>query len=578
MLCSKFKVQSLKFKVCFGIILQSFHFQIFKFSNFSILYRPIFSVIFPIFCFSIITDSIAQNDKISSGTLKTAVSEDPIYYMHKVENKQTLFSIAKLYNVEVTEIVLANPEAEKQIIPGQLLRIPLNKIKPKKPSPIHPDSIDQEKFIAHQVIKSQTLYSISKLYEVNIDEVLEVNPQIKEGLKYGQVILIPRKNSKKKKEEDKISEIPIPANTNIEEKKPVKNSYKIAIMLPFYLNKNKELEEDELSYETETVYESSEIAIKFYEGLLMAIDSLKKSGFNAQLFVYETGNDSASVQKIIHKAEFKEFDLIIGPFFPSNIVMVADSAKKYNIPVVSPLSNSDLLLTRDNIIKATPSKNSELQLLASYIDTAFANQNVIILHNDKAEEKKMIAEYKQKCLDSLKVKAIHYYSSKSGIDYFLNDEKKNVIILFSTQEDFVTNVITKLNARRNDYDIHLISLSSFEKLKNLEVQYLQNLNYGYTTPYFVDYNNDKVLEFVRNFLTLYKTEPDKYAFIGFDLAYYIFGQLKSNGKKMMNQIEVSSVESMHTLYLFKRSDKNSALENNYYSIVKFRDYQMIKLN
>ena len=258
--------------------------------------------------------------------------------------------------------------------------------------------------------------------------------------------------------------------------------------------------------------------------------------------------------------------------------MVADSAKKYNIPVVSPFTNSELILSRENIIKTTPSKNSEIKYLANYVDTAYNNQNIIIFHNNKPEERKLIEEYKRNLTDTSKLHIINYSAAKSGIDYILTDEKKNAIIIFSTQEDFVVNVITKLNSRRNSYDIHLLSLSSWDKLKNLEMQYLQNLNYKYTSPIYIDYDNEKTEAFVNSFKNYFKTDPDKYAFVGFDISFYMIGLLKSNGKKFMNQIENNQLECMHTHYIFSRTSKTTALENSYYSILKFSNYNLIKIN
>ena len=504
--------------------------------------------------------------------------------MHKVEEKQTLYSIAKKYHVEVTEIVLANPEAEKVIVPGQLLRIPIEKVKPSKPSVINPDSIDYKKFIAHQVVKGQTLFSIAKQYDISLDEITAANPQISsDGLKYGEIIVIPRKYLKNKKltnsePEKKIDEPTVEIQKDAKEEKHLSSSYKIAVMLPFYLSKNDSIENHTSDYDDETIYQSSEVAAKFYEGLLLAVDSLRKGGLSIQLYVYDTANDSSLVQQIIHKPEFKELDLIIGPFFPSHIVMVADSAKKYNIPVISPFSNSELILSRENIIKSTPSKNAELSYLAGYIDTAYYKQNIIILHNNRADEKKLIEEYKHNLKDTSNILVVNYSSAKNGIDYLLNDEKKNAILVFSTQEDFVTNVIAKLNSRRNSYNIHLFSLSSWEKLKSIEVQYLQNLNYAYTCPFYVDYDNDKTEAFIASFKNHYKTEPDKYAFVGFDLSYYMLGLLKSNGKKFMNQIEDTPFQSLHTHYLFSRTSKTSALENSYYSIIKFDKFHLLKVN
>lgn len=52
-------------------------------------------------------------------------------------------------------------------------------------------NIQGKVFYSHTVLKGQTLYSISKAYNVPIDELNRHNPSLKDGLKTGSIIIIP---------------------------------------------------------------------------------------------------------------------------------------------------------------------------------------------------------------------------------------------------------------------------------------------------------------------------------------------------------------------------------------------------
>ena len=126
---------------------------------------------------------------------------------HTVEKGETLFAISRKYKVTVADIQKANPEiANTEIQPGQILVIPgLEDNSTKEVS-------TQGGETTHKVVSKETFYSISRKYSITVQELKEANPDIAD-LKAGQVIVIPVKGLKKedskkgslaeKKEEEK---------------------------------------------------------------------------------------------------------------------------------------------------------------------------------------------------------------------------------------------------------------------------------------------------------------------------------------------------------------------------------------
>jgi LysM repeat protein/ABC-type branched-subunit amino acid transport system substrate-binding protein len=55
-------------------------------------------------------------------------------------------------------------------------------------------TIDGAKYYIHKIEKGQSLYSLTKLYNVTLDEIYAVNPDVKSGTKAGQEIKIPFKS------------------------------------------------------------------------------------------------------------------------------------------------------------------------------------------------------------------------------------------------------------------------------------------------------------------------------------------------------------------------------------------------
>ena len=163
---------------------------------------------------SIILIPRATSKGIKSKTeSKTVIVENT----HEVQLKETLFGIAKQYEVSLEELNAANPElVETGLKAGQKIKIPSKviskivtenkketaKLEPKKEVVLKEK---QEKSVAlgvakqtaptiHEVVASETKFGIAKQYGISVTDLDKANPILeKEALKVGQKIVIPIK-------------------------------------------------------------------------------------------------------------------------------------------------------------------------------------------------------------------------------------------------------------------------------------------------------------------------------------------------------------------------------------------------
>ena len=97
-----------------------------------------------------------------------SASVDGNYINHTVLKKQTLYSIARIYKVKQKAIVAANPGVKHHLKEGQIIKIPVKSIK-KEPQQ-KTDTLTG-KYLTHQVLKGETLYSLSKQYNTTVDSI-----------------------------------------------------------------------------------------------------------------------------------------------------------------------------------------------------------------------------------------------------------------------------------------------------------------------------------------------------------------------------------------------------------------------
>ena len=108
----------------------------------------------------------AQEIKIEKSTEKI-VYQGKSYYLHTVKAKETLFSICKAYGVSVDEVKALNDKSDNALSIGDVLRIPV--VEPFK-------SID-DKFYYHRMKPKETLYSLSRKFNIKMKRILKDNPE-----------------------------------------------------------------------------------------------------------------------------------------------------------------------------------------------------------------------------------------------------------------------------------------------------------------------------------------------------------------------------------------------------------------
>lgn len=124
------------------------------------------------------------------------------YQMHRVENSETLFSIARKYEVSQNDLIEANPLLSKGLKSGETIRIPL-----KQAVVPAPKGASQSEFITHTVKKGETVFSISQLYGMAQPDLVKCNPGIDSELNEGDLLRVPRKTQPESLAQQAVSQV-----------------------------------------------------------------------------------------------------------------------------------------------------------------------------------------------------------------------------------------------------------------------------------------------------------------------------------------------------------------------------------
>lgn len=113
-------------------------------------------------------------DSIGSETIN-----GKIYVLHQVEAGETVYSISAKYSAGMREIVAISPEVKKGLSIGMVIKVPYSGKRSIKSTPDF-----------HIVKAGETLYGVSRLYNVSVDQIMDWNNLTSSGLDIGQKLLL----------------------------------------------------------------------------------------------------------------------------------------------------------------------------------------------------------------------------------------------------------------------------------------------------------------------------------------------------------------------------------------------------
>ncbi len=471
---------------------------------------------------------------------------------HQVEKKQSLYGIARRYGVTEDDIIRYNPKAASGIKAGEVLKIPVGNVK-------DPDRHDLN-FVFHTVKQNESVNSICTLYHVDLNDFYKYNQKARTSFKEGDVVVLPKTDSfyepipedgaetaenLENADMVRIEAAKSPDYTSCETYHYSKSkTIRVALMLPLNLTKNESMISAYINdpNKNNLAAKNTEQIFEFYEGALMSIREFQLKGYNVQLDVYDTerSGNAAKMEAICSDPELKKADLIIGPLYTENVTRVAKFANENHIAMVSPFAiKNELLKDNPYLFQFTPNNNTSIEETAEFF-AGMSDCNLILLHSSESKlkpaEMTLLRNYRNiiNAINDLALKEIDFDNGGNNVlKSALNINETNVIVMTSSDDEvFISKIINYLTnlQKTENYKIVLLGSQSWERVNNIDIEFLQGMNFSYRSANFINYENPKVRSFVSDFRDRFNGEPAIYGFAGYDIFNYFVGQVASKGK------------------------------------------------
>lgn len=270
--------------------------------------------------------------------------------------------------------------------------------------------------------------------------------------------------------------------------------------------------------------------VEFYEGFLMAVDSLKAKGLSFEVQALHVGSGTETLKALIKAGDLDQTTYCIGGAGPSQIALLSDWARRSRTTTILPFSSRiPEMATNNYLYQPLASQERMQERLAAYMSIRFAGSNYVLLKKpsgQQADEPTLIDALKARFdLRGSKYAEIEPDETLEGLVNSLSNVYDNVIIPYEMSINEASRFVTHLaaaTAKQPGKAITLIGYPEWQAISRRNLPLLHQLNTHLFTSFYADFQQDVVKTFQVNYSqtfgkNLLNTFP-KYGMMGYDLA------------------------------------------------------------
>lgn len=516
-------------------------------------------------------ENLKKGDKIRIPQYRTVTSKQTLKNTVKkytVQPKEGKWRIAYKFGITVEELEALNPFMSEVIQPGDELNVP--NIKDEEEKNIEPTSN------YYKVLPKETFYSLKGKLQLTQEQLEQLNPDLKiTGLKAGMVLKVPANTDVTSGSESMETTDLKGSLTNFKTKK-------LALMMPYQLHR---IDVDSVEEAKEMIKNSKRLSavLDFHIGVKMALDSAKQLGISTDLKVLDTRYHVSTTTKLLEENDFSDYDAVIGPMEESSFDRVALALKKDHVPVIAAMNKPKDVYS--NVFQSVPENKLLTKAMIDFVKADSLKTQVVIIsdHAHKATSEALQKEFpRSKLIFSRKdkkdkTKDAHFIYQTDLHNVF--SAGKTYVFLETDNNSFASGVISLLNGLVTNSTQIVLATTDKNKAfegKDIDNNNLSNLKFHYPSIN-KDFDETKVNGFIQTYRKEYGVSPSKYAVRGFDITLDILMRLAS-----AENLYDASVDTVETEHIENKFRYNKALFGGYVNqavyIVRYDDLRIVKAN
>ena len=542
---------------------------------------------------------VKHNPSVSAGlkvaeNIKIPVTEEKVeklspkkmrktFDTHIVSSRETLYGIARLYEISIKTIMEDNPQLDPTRMKAGDKILIRKKMKGKEEESEtqaqweqyrdHLNSVTKDSTEFYIVNKGDTFYALSHRFHITEQQLSNLNQGLQpQDLKAGAMIRIPSKEQTEamnRQDTMQVEEVVSPSERPIPHVEfqalRANEQLKVGLLLPMIVDGQR-----------------NNNYVEFYKGFLMGLDSVKhRVGRSIDVTLYNTARSEEKIQSILEASEFEGTRLIVGPVYETELYPVVRYAEKHEIPMVTPLAHIENLKS-DALFQMAP----DTKLKYKKVEDLFADDKQVTLiystNTDKGFEEEMLTLLGNKPYQ--RYQYVYEHPSKlkedevspSDLTPLLTNKDDNVFIIMSKSEIDVDRIMAALASANTNLVARGMTAPKFCVLGNTRWNRFSNIDRTmffknrviFMSNYHAKRDSEVVANFDKAYFRAFGSMPSMFSYRGYDAA-MIFCPA------MYNDIEYNMEDRrytpLQTSYLFHQEDEQHNHVNDNWTRVNYND-------
>jgi hypothetical protein len=306
--------------------------------------------------------------------------------------------------------------------------------------------------------------------------------------------------------------------------------------------------------------------LDFYNGVLMAVDSLNKTNTPIEVRIIDAKQKNISLATFVSDSSIQNTALIISAVTNrADTKIIADFALAHQTPMVSAIFPNDAGVTNNPFFTVlNPTLKTQCEAISNYLQNNFAKNSILYCKKKGATE-----DYIQNLITATNNKPALSFSHielQDSIAFgdilpYLDSTKQNIIMCGSLKESFGVALVKILN-EHPVYKATVIGMPTWDGLKTLDVP---NVEIIYASPYYFNGNEKLLKQLTASYKIKYQGRPSDQFFKGYETLLYFTGSMFTKPTNVFNSFKIvpvfnSSIKSQtdyqenKNLYFFRKQN------------------------
>lgn len=283
--------------------------------------------------------------------------------------------------------------------------------------------------------------------------------------------------------------------------------------------------------------------LEFYEGVQLALDSLKAEHAPLEVRIYDTRSSTQSIAQIVQSPEFRKTGLILGHVTPGELQQLASAALHMNIPFINVNYPNDGGITNNpDLVILNSTLRTHCEGIYRFMQRNYATKPILLFRKKGTQEDRLQHYFmeieKTTASVPLKIKFITLEDNfdAAALAPHLDSTMETICIAGSLDENFGRSLCQGLASLNKTYPSLIIGMPTWDNINDFNLPEYKDEEIFYTTPFYTNPADNLSKSIQQYFKTKFYSRPSDMVFRGYETTWHFAKLLLQYGKNLSGSI------------------------------------------